>query len=265
MEKEKALINNALKRYLSALKGPRALCEAMRYVVFSGGKRLRPIFVLEAAKTLKGSVKEALPFACAIELVHSCSLVHDDLPAMDDDDFRRGKPTCHKKFSEALAILAGDALLNLTFMVIADTKHEKANEIIYALSCALGEGGMMGGQAMDLEYNKRKTKDKKLKRKIDSMKTAFLMAVSCEIGAMLATSNKSYIKRMRQFGRNFGIAFQIKDDLDDSKLDKKSTQRMKKSLKLFTSKAKGCLSPFGKRADALRRIAGSIVYGKNSG
>ncbi len=129
MKSDRALVNSALSTILRTTKGPRMLMDAMKYFVLGGGKRIRPILTIESARAVSGKGKEALPFACAIELAHNFSLIHDDLPAMDDDNLRRGKLTCHKKFTEATAILAGDGLLNLSFAVAARAKHKNTLKI----------------------------------------------------------------------------------------------------------------------------------------
>lgn len=255
---DKDLVDKALRRYIIGLKGPRLLREAIKYAVFPGGKRLRPILLLETCKALNGKVKKALPFACAVELAHSFSLVHDDLPAMDDDDFRRNKPACHRKFTEGLAILAGDALLNLAFGIISKTKHKKIRKIITVFSKALGTESMIGGQAMDMEYEKKKKKNVKLKNNIDRMKTAALMAASCRIGALAAVSKTNYINKMDKFGLNFGLAFQIKDDLSDAAFAKPLLRRMEKDINFFISNAKRNITFLGKKGNVLRYITDRI-------
>ena len=256
--RDKKIIENALKKYLSKLKGPKALSNAMKYAVFAGGKRLRPILTLESAKMLKGSVKETLPFACAVELIHNFSLVHDDLPSMDNDNFRRGKPTCHKKFGISTAILAGDGLINLAFGIVAKTKKKKAFKIASILSDAIGPENMVGGQVLDLEYERKSKKNKKLKRKIDNMKTASLMAVSCEVGALSASAKLKDLKKLREFGKNLGMAFQIADDLEDFSYRKDALNKMKKEVGFFISKAKKEIKKF-KKNDTLIYIADIVL------
>lgn len=257
-ERNRALINKALRAYLNSLKGPPILRRAMRYAVLGGGKRLRPLLTMESARASDGEARKALPFACAIELIHNFSLVHDDLPAMDNDDTRRGKPTCHKKFGEDIAILAGDALLNLAFGMLAKSKHKRNSEIISLVSDAVGAENMIGGQVLDLNHSRT------VKRKINAMKTASLMAVSCEIGAVAANAGRTDAKRLGQFGRNLGLAFQIADDIEDSQYKKSALGRMKKEAALYISEAKRHIAPFGNRADGLRHIAHSVL-GKANG
>ena len=254
IKKDKALVDRSLRRYVEGLKGPLAIRKAMKYAVLSGGKRLRPILALECAKVLGGKIKDALPVACAVEMAHSFSLVHDDLPCMDDDDARRGKPTCHKKFTEGIAVLAGDGLLNLSFQIIASSRKNSKNSILL-LANALGTANMIGGQALDLEYEKKRRKNKSLKSKIDTMKTAALMAASCSLGAITAGAKKKNIRIIHTFGENLGRAFQVADDIRDSSLRKKELKRMQEKTKLFISKAKTSIKVFKKKANTLNYIA----------
>ena len=190
LKRDKQIIEKALRKYLGQLKGPTALIRAMRYAVLSGGKRLRPILTMESSRALGGDIRRAVPFACAIELAHNFSLVHDDLPAMDNDDTRRGKPTCHKKFGEGLAILAGDGLLNLAFGIIAKEKTRQTLSAVSLLSEAIGAGSMIGGQALEAACDDSSARGLRLKGKIDTMKTAAIMIASCKIGALLAGGKK---------------------------------------------------------------------------
>ena len=257
--RDRALVNKALRGYLSRLKGPRALRKAMEYAVFSGGKRLRPILTIESARALKGDIKKALPPACAIEFIHNFSLIHDDLPAMDNDDFRRGKPTCHKKFGESLAILAGDGLLNLAFGIISGLKCKKSPEIGRLLSEAIGAGNMIGGQALEMIYSNRRKKNPRLKRKIDRMKTAALMAVSCRIGALAANAGTRDAEKLYEFGRNLGCAFQVADDIEDSAYGPAALSGAKKEAGFFISKAKKAIAHFGKNASTLSYMTDGIL------
>lgn len=252
---ESALINRSLGKYFEKLDWPATLCKAMKYAVFSGGKRLRAILVLESSRALGGNMKKALPFACSVELIHNFSLVHDDLPSMDNDDIRRGKPTCHRKFGEATAILAGDALLNLAFGIIASEKHGKMREILSVISEATGIKGMIGGQALDLKYEKQKKKNPGLRRKIDGMKTAALMAASCEIGALVSGGSPAERKRMYAFGMNLGLVFQIADDIEDSKYGISDLKRMRKKTEALISAGSRLLKNLGKSSESLLYIA----------
>jgi geranylgeranyl diphosphate synthase type II len=239
-------IERALKKYLPA--GRDALSAAMRYSVFSGGKRIRPLITIESAKACGGSLKDVLAAAVAIELVHTYSLIHDDLPAMDDDDMRRGKPTCHKAFGEANAILAGDALLTLAFNVIAkNTNPVLAVKIIEELSSAIGADGMVGGQALDLEFCGKK-KSKTLTDKINVLKTARLFSAAAKIGALAAGARVAEVKALERFGLDFGLSFQMVDDNLDG--DGKDLKR----AGILVKKAKNDLKVLGRRADALKEI-----------
>ena len=265
VERDRACVNNALKNHLARLKGPSLLRKAMDYAVFSGGKRLRPILTMESSRVLGGDVKRALPFACAVELVHNFSLVHDDLPAMDNDARRRGKPTCHKKFGENIAILAGDGLLNLAFGIIAELsasggKAKKTLEAISLLADAVGSNNMIGGQALDL----KKPPPKSLGRyKINRMKTAALMACSCKIGALAAEGKARDVERIYEFGKNLGLAFQIADDIEDSAHGELLLKRMRKETASFISEGKSCIAPFGEKADTLGYIADRVLEKAN--
>jgi geranylgeranyl diphosphate synthase type II len=271
----RGLINTALRNCLNGLKGPGTLRRAMGYVVLSGGKRLRPLLTMESSRALNGNPGKALPFACAIELIHNFSLVHDDLPAMDDDDMRRGKPACHKKFGEDMAILAGDALLNLAFGILSRCKNTNSLKVIALISGAVGVESMIGGQVLDLKYKSRFTHrpgaygippyapgrcvKRPINYKIDGMKTASLMAVSCEVGGLAANAGRGDIKKLHAFGRNLGLAFQIADDITDSRYNKAALEKMKTEARSFISKGKENIAPFGKKADGLRHIADSVA------
>lgn len=238
------LVEDALKKYLS--KGNDTLGKAMRYSVFSGGKRIRPILTIESSRACGGNIKDALPAACAIELVHTYSLIHDDLPAMDNDDKRRGKPTCHKVFGEANAILAGDALLTLAFNIIAsNSKPATGMKIIKELSGAIGAHGMVAGQALDLEGqgSRGKGQEKAKAKKIDLLKTAKLFSAAAKIGALAAGAGANEIKAMGQFGLYLGLSFQVMDDfIDGESADnieaKKLTEKANKELEIFSHSAR---------------------------
>lgn len=218
------LINDELKKYLEP-RYPERLYEAMNYSVFAGGKRLRPVLLLAACETVGGDVNDALPFACALEMIHTYSLIHDDLPAMDNDDYRRGKLTCHKKFDEAMAILAGDGLLNYAFEIMLDTvykkrdrKYAKAARIIAQYS---GTHGMLVGQVVDMESENKKIDNKTLMYIHDS-KTGGLIKAALMAGAIIGGANEDQISNFEKIGYDMGIAFQIKDDI----LDVTSTQEV---------------------------------------
>jgi len=191
---------------------PKRLHEAMRYSVFSGGKRIRPALCLATCKTFSGSYTEALVPACAIEALHTYTLIHDDLPAMDNDDMRRGKPTSHKKFDEATAILAGDALLTLAFELLG--QHGDAR-LVTELAHATGSVGVIGGQQHDMQYKDTMPNAEELFA-MHQLKTANLISVSCVMGALCAQASASDIEHMRVFGNNLGRAFQLLDDICDN-------------------------------------------------
>lgn len=210
-------VNEALERYMPDEKTPPAeLHAAMRYSVFAGGKRFRPVLCLLSTRLVGGRERAALPAACAIEMVHTYSLIHDDLPAMDDDDFRRGKPTLHRKFGEATAILAGDALLTLAFETISRRVKDAsvAVRLCEELSRAAGHAGMAGGQVFDLQ-GEGKEPDARLVGEIHRRKTAALIRASARMGAIAGGATKAHLRDLSRFGENLGLLFQITDDLLD--------------------------------------------------
>jgi len=202
--------NAALHRYVDTWEGaPHVLDEAIRYSLFAGGKRLRPALALGAAEIVSGDADIALPAACAIEMIHTSSLIHDDLPAMDNDELRRGKPTLHKVCGEALAILAGDALLTMAFDVLATAGHPR---VIREVAQAAGVAGMMGGQAIDIKSEgKRITLDEL--RRIHACKTGALIRVSARSGALLAGADAPTLDALTAYAGYIGLAFQITDDI----------------------------------------------------
>jgi farnesyl diphosphate synthase len=196
---------------------PENLLEAMRHGVLNGGKRLRPFLVIETADLLGGDPTAALHVGAALECLHCYSLVHDDLPAMDNDDLRRGQPTVHKKYDEATAILAGDSLLTLAFDIIAsktDLADDRKAALVLALARAAGIGGMAGGQALDLAAEKNPPDEVGIIT-LQAMKTGALIRFACEAGAIIAGSDASERQRLRSFGEKIGLAFQLADDLLD--------------------------------------------------
>jgi geranylgeranyl diphosphate synthase type II len=208
------IINKELNKYLPR-KGK--LAKAMRYSVFAGGKRFRPILCLATAEALGKDAKRVLPIACAIEMLHTFTLIHDDLPAMDNSDFRRGKPTCHKKFGEATAILAGDALNTLAFEVLASETGDP--RVISEISQALLE--VVNGQVMDLASEGKKIGLEKLKL-IHKSKTAALLAACTRASAIHLGAGKKEVEHLTFYARHLGLAFQIADDI----LDVTSTQKL---------------------------------------
>ena len=194
---------------------PGTLHKAMRYSIFAGGKRLRPALVLASAEAAGGTPEDALPAACAVEMIHTYSLIHDDLPAMDDDDLRRGRPTNHKVFGEAMAILAGDGLLTYAFEVLTiNAKPSTAAALVRSVAKGVGTFGMVGGQVLDMEGDgKNATVDSV--RAIHAWKTAALIAACCEAGALASGAGQSEFEHLATYGRNIGLAFQIVDDILD--------------------------------------------------
>jgi farnesyl diphosphate synthase len=276
--------SSAVERVLDPmLKIPSGLeaqvVEAMHYAVFSGGKRLRPFLVLASAELFGVERKRALRVAAAIECVHCYSLVHDDLPAMDDDDLRRGKPTVHIKYDEATAILAGDALLTLAFEILshADT-HEDPNvrlELISALAKASGHHGMVGGQMIDLMAANHEL-DQAAVCRLQQMKTGALISFSVEAGAIMGRANDSARSSLQGYARDLGLAFQVADDLLDAEgsieqagkavgkdeaagkatlVSIMGLDRAKQQANILTDQAIDHLSGFDDRASLLRAVA----------
>ena len=210
--------NEQLVRCLDQAKAPEKLSEAMRYSVVNGGKRIRPILVYLTAEALGADLSLADKPATALELIHAYSLVHDDLPAMDDDDFRRGKPSCHKQYDEATAILAGDALQTLAFQVIADADKLSPTikiALISDLAKAVGVDGMVSGQALDLSHENNDVDLKELKHMHD-LKTGALITTSVRFGGLVAEADKTTLALITDFGKALGLAFQIRDDILDA-------------------------------------------------
>jgi farnesyl diphosphate synthase len=215
-----ALTDASLGKLLTVPEGPEArVFEAMRYSALAPGKRLRPFLVLASAQLFSVSRRSALQAAAAVELVHAYSLVHDDLPAMDNSDLRRGRPTCHKQFDDATAVLAGDALLTFAFEVLAnpDTHGDPAVrcELVTALAVAAGGHGMVGGQMIDLLAEKDPTLDIGAITRLQRLKTGALIAFSCEAGAILGKAAPEARLALRGYAHDLGLAFQIADDLLD--------------------------------------------------
>ena len=211
-------IDRALNRYLpKANTKPATLHKAMRYSLFAGGKRLRPILCLAAAEACRGNIGNALPLACALECIHTYSLVHDDLPSMDNDDFRRGRPTCHKVFGEAIAVLAGDALLTIAFEIVSKAKPAPRYDMSTLLSetaVAAGSQKLIAGQVADLEAEGKNVKRDQLQF-IHENKTAAILKSSVRLGAMSANAEAKKLSAITRFGQRLGLAFQIIDDILD--------------------------------------------------
>lgn len=212
-----SLINDALDKLVPLCGDERdSVAQAMRYSLKNGGKRVRPMLLLEFFRLCGGDVPCALPLACALEMIHTYSLIHDDLPCMDDDDFRRGKPSCHKQFGEATALLAGDGLLTLAFSVAskAPISPERLVSCLTLLADCAGYLGMIGGQTMDLQHE-GKTIDAELLCSTDRLKTGQLICAACKLGCLAAGAGEAELKCAEQYAENIGLAFQIVDDLLD--------------------------------------------------
>lgn len=214
-----SVIENKMLSLLPVSEGREEnVIEAMRYALLAGGKRLRPFLVVQSAALFSIDNESALRVAAAIECVHTYSLIHDDLPAMDDDNMRRGLPTTHKKYDDATAILAGDALLTLAFEILSDEKtHSDAEircDLILALSRAIGAKGMVGGQMIDLKAENQSLQQDEIIR-MQHMKTGELIIFSCEVGAILAKVSDDRRMALKKYAENIGLAFQIVDDLLD--------------------------------------------------
>ncbi|MFQ6082496.1 MAG: polyprenyl synthetase family protein [Candidatus Aminicenantia bacterium] len=226
ISRKKQLIERELNRILDQ-KRVSSIYEPMRYSVFSGGKRFRPLLTLCSGESLRAREDELLPFACAIELIHNYSLIHDDLPSMDNDDFRRGKLTTHKVFGEAMALLAGDGLLTLSFQVLSSLAQQRKKspmiiEAIYEISKAAGVDGMINGQAMDLKLTHQKVEEKDL-IELNLKKTASLITAAVKVGGLIAQASNKELKALENYGQNLGIAFQIIDDLLDTEQENKNS------------------------------------------
>lgn len=219
LQQRKQEVEQALEALIPAADHtPPRLNQAIHHSLMAGGKRLRPILVLAAAEAVGGDAKPCLPFACALECVHTYSLIHDDLPAMDDDDLRRGRPTCHKQFDEATAILAGDALLTLAFELaarpIANVPASDSLAMIAQLAQDAGLRGMVGGQMMDMQAEGRPIELVELQY-IHIHKTAALIRTSCLAGARLGGGDDHQVQHLKRYGEAIGLAFQIADDILD--------------------------------------------------
>ncbi len=282
-EEDRLAIDAALEHLLPAQTAPpSSVHTAMHYSVFAGGKRIRPILCLETARIFTSDVTPALHPACALEFIHTYSLIHDDLPALDNDDLRRGKPTCHKKFGEALAILAGDALLTLAFQTISGTlaPSERCVSILSEVASAAGTiNGMVGGQVADVEAEGKRVDPQTLEY-IHRSKTAALIRASITAGALCAGAGPEDVARLRRFGETIGWAFQVTDDILDVEessaalgktagkdmAQQKATypsvfglERSHEIAKDLATKAIAELIPYAERASRLREIAEFLV------
>ena len=289
LERTTALVNDALARLVTdrvepgEIVRPQQLVSAMSHGLLNGGKRLRPFLVIQSAALLGVPTGRALQTACALECLHSYSLIHDDLPAMDDDDVRRGQPTVHRAYDEATAILAGDALLTLSFDLLTrpDCHPEDAVRcrLVSELARASGLGGMIGGQVLDMAAEKSQPGDQQV-RQLQRMKTGALIRFACRAGAILGQADGEDLERLSTFGETIGLAFQLADDLLDvtsnantmGKAVGKDAERGKATLVSIHGVAKtqtllaeavesavASLAPFGEKADILRMAAHFIA------
>ena len=282
-------MEEALEHYLPGEDNiPADIYKAVRYSVFNGGKRIRPILCLAAAEAVGGDLGPAIPVACALELIHTYSLIHDDLPAMDNDDFRRGKPTCHKVFGENMAILAGDALLTEAFVLLSRAEKvrlsaERRLAVIQEIAQAAGICGMVGGQALDVLSGKSASDEDTL-YEIHRRKTGALIVAAVKSGAIIFNARKDKIQALAEYGINVGLAFQIADDIlnvegdrelmgketgSDAAHDKLTYPSLmgmdvaKEKLAKYIEAAEASLSGFDERARPLLVIARYIMERKS--
>jgi geranylgeranyl diphosphate synthase type II len=273
------LVDDALARLLDDARGtPPKLLEAMRYSLLAGGKRLRPILALAACEAVGGRTESALEAACALECIHTYSLIHDDLPAMDDDDFRRGRPTSHKVFGEAMAILSGDALLTEAFRVLASARSAPPAalvEVCFEVARAAGAAGMVGGQVIDIEATGHAVTLDELEA-LHRAKTGELLLVSVRAGARLGGARADELERLTVYGRALGLAFQIVDDVLDitadlatlgkdpgsdraagktTFVDLLGVDAARERARQVMAEGLAALQPFGERANALAALA----------
>ncbi len=263
---------------------PDQLREAIRHSLLAPGKRLRPLLTLMATEACGSEIEAALPAACAVEMVHAYSLIHDDLPAMDDDDLRRGRPTCHKVFGEGTAILAGDALLARAFEIIAtDVRPEVAAKCCAMLAEAAGASQLVGGQADDLAAEQQDSGSLDELEKIHRRKTGAMLEVSLQLGGVIASANDEQLIALQRYGRNLGLAFQVVDDLldfdgDEAQLGKRTgkdadrgkltypvllgVEASRQRAAELVDDAISAVSIFGERSDQLATLARFVLERK---
>jgi geranylgeranyl diphosphate synthase type II len=283
LKQQQRLVEQALDQSIAIAK-PAKIYEAMRYSLLAGGKRLRPILCLATSDLTGGTIEMAMPTACALEMIHTMSLIHDDLPAMDNDDFRRGKPTNHKVYGEDIAILAGDGLLAYAFEYVAtQTRNVAPENILRVVAClgrTVGAAGLVGGQVLDLESEGKSDITAETLSFIHTHKTGALLEASVVSGAILANASEEDITRLSQYAQNIGLAFQIIDDIlditaTDEQLGKTAGKDLEAQKATYPSlwgleksqakaqelvnKAIAQLSNYGVKAEPLRAIANYIV------
>lgn len=279
-------VDQMLQHYLAGTSPPAPISQAMAYCVMAGGKRLRPALCIAAAETVGGEREIVLPMACALELIHTYSLIHDDLPAMDNDDKRRGKPTCHVQFDEATAILAGDALLTLAFEISAIAGAQSADNYqhrwlmaIAAIASAAGFKGMIEGQMRDMIFEGKRLSEHELES-LHHLKTGRMIEVSVDTGALLSGASPHQRLALQVYARNIGLAFQVADDIlnvkgDPQRLGKATgTDRAREKNTYpallgiaaaeqlavrLTGNALKALDPFADKADSLRALARYVI------
>ncbi len=279
LENKKNIIDKALDEYLpSEEKSPSIIHKAMRYSVFGGGKRIRPILTLATAELFKKDAESVIKAACGIELIHTFSLIHDDLPCIDNDDFRRGRPSSHKVFGEAIALLAGDALLVSGFDLIIrnsevkEIKKQSILKLIKETSSHIGTENMLGGQVEDITLNNRDITKADL-IKLYMKKTAALICLSIRAGAILSGAKQSHLKALTKYGENIGLAFQIIDDMLDIMQDQRDTgkpnyankfgiKESKSECEKLIKEAKDSLKIFDKKAETLKNLADYLLTRK---
>lgn len=286
LDEKRSIIEEALDRFFPRPEGPASeVIKAMRYSLFAGGKRLRPILCMSGASAVGGDERDVLPVACALELIHTYSLIHDDLPAMDDDDMRRGKPTCHKVFGEAVAVLAGDGLLTEAFYLMSrkdlsgHMSPDALLQVIPMIASASGYQGMVGGQVVDIQ-SEGKGVEASLVEFIHTHKTGALITASVVSGALMGGGTQEQVAAIRTYGQKIGLAFQIADDILDIEGDTRTLgkgvgndarkgkitypsvlglDKSKKIQRLMIKEAFKSLEAFDNRADPLRNIAIYII------
>ncbi len=278
-------INRALNRYIQKSAGADRLVEAMRYSLMAGGKRIRPILCLASAEAVGGESEEAVPAACALEMIHTYSLIHDDLPAMDNDDLRRGKPTCHIAFGEATAILCGDALLTLAFQILSESPATgkpsalKRLEIVRLLASAAGYRGMIQGQMLDIASEGSRLSLSDL-MSLHGLKTGAMIEASVRCGAMLGGASPRQLDQLSHYAQQIGLAFQVSDDIlniegdpkvlgksvGTDQLRQKNTfpavlglDQSKKLADQLIRRSIGAIETFDEKSTPLRAIARYIV------
>lgn len=288
LKRQQRLVDEALRKRLpGARKSPQVIHRAMRYSVLGEGKRIRPILALAACEAAGGRARDALDAACALELIHAYSLVHDDLPAMDDDDLRRGRPSCHKRFGEAIGILTGDALLTYAFELLAtpqpatpqsvrrtgrgvgtsyrSRENGGANlAVLREVARAIGTQGMIGGQVVDLALAAGRVRGGQVES-VHARKTGALLAASVRVGALLGHADARTYRALCRYGERVGLTFQLVDDLldQDGAVRYRGAEAVRRRAERLTREAVEAVRPLGGRAEPLRGLAEFILERSN--